>query len=66
MLGVLHGFYPALPRELKSIPAAASVPAFEENSNIAIVFPSWKLRQILELRALGARVQQLLEEGRKP
>jgi hypothetical protein len=64
VLGVLHGFYPAQPREVETI-SAAPVQVFAENSNIAIVFPSWRLREILGLPAVTARVQQLVKEGKE-
>jgi hypothetical protein len=32
---------------------------FQENSGIAIVFPSWRLREILELRELRERLDEL-------
>jgi hypothetical protein len=64
VLGVLHGFYPAQPREVKTI-QTGPVQVFAENSNIAIVFPSWRLREILALPTLTARIQQLVEEGKE-
>jgi hypothetical protein len=64
MLGVLQGFYTALPREVQTIPAAPGQ-VFAENSNIAIVFPSWRLREILELPAVTARIQQVVEVNKK-
>ncbi len=64
VLGILHGFYPAQPRDVKTI-QTGSVQVFAENSNIAIVFPSWKLREILELPAVTARLQQLVREGKE-
>ena len=58
LLGVLHGFYNAPPRETQNIPANASQ-TFSENANIAIVFPSWKLLEILHLKALVSRMEQI-------
>lgn len=60
LLGVMHGFYTALPREVKTIQAQGTQ-VFAENSNIAIVFPSWRLREILALPAVAARIQQLVK-----
>ena len=64
VLGVLHGFYPALPREIKTI-QTNSAQVFAENSNIAIVFPSWRLREILSLPALTGRIERLAKEHKE-
>ena len=59
LLGVMHGFYPAAPRELVDIQTAGVSRMFAENSGIAIVFPSWRLREILERPDLKARIDNL-------
>ncbi len=61
VLGVLHGFYPAQPREVVSIQADTKQ-VFAENSNIAIVFPSWRLREITESTAVVDRIKRLIAE----
>ena len=61
VLGVLHGFYPAQPREVITIQTDAKQ-VFAENSNIAIVFPSWRLREIIESSAVVARINSLMAE----
>ncbi|MCJ7588694.1 MAG: hypothetical protein MUQ00_12455 [Candidatus Aminicenantes bacterium] len=63
VLGVLHGFYLARQREIKNIQTTRLVQGFAENSHIAIVFPSWKLREIIELPAVAARIEQLIKIG---
>jgi len=63
ILGILHGFYPAQAREVQSVQAANSKQVFAENSNIAIVFPSWRLREIIESPAVAARIGQIMEAG---
>jgi hypothetical protein len=58
LLGVMHGFYPALPRELISI-ETGSTALFAENSGIAIVFPSWRLVEILEHEDVKKRIDEI-------
>lgn len=62
LLGTMHGFYPALPRELVGVQTTGEVPAFAENSGIAIVLPSWRLLEILELDEVKERIDELIEE----
>jgi hypothetical protein len=61
LIGVMHGFYPSLPRELVDIQVSGIIPAFRENSGIAIVFPSWRLLEILERDEVAKRVRELSE-----
>ncbi len=63
ILGVLHGFYPAQPRDVLSIPAQTRQ-VYAENSSIAIVFPSWRLREIIESEAVKNRLQRLIATGK--
>jgi len=56
LLGIMHGFYPAT-RAISSVQATSIVPVFEENSGIAIVFPSWRLLEILERGDVARRVE---------
>ena len=59
LLGVMHGFYPALPRELVRVETSEAREMFQENSGIAIVFPAWRLNEILELPELRHRILSL-------
>ncbi len=61
VLGVLQGFYPALPREILEVETSRTARMFAENSGIAIVFPSWRLREVLDLPAVGLRVKSLVK-----
>jgi hypothetical protein len=61
LLGVMHGFYPALPRELVDVQVSKVIPAFRENSGIAIASPSWRLLEILEMEEVAKRVQQVVD-----
>ena len=61
LLGVVHGFYPALPREVSTI-QTGTTEVFAENSNVAIVFPSWRIREILATPAFTARMQQVIDQ----
>jgi hypothetical protein len=63
ILGVLHGYYPALPQEVVSIPAEGRQ-VYAENSNVAIAFPSWRLREIVESDAVKARLERLISSSR--
>jgi hypothetical protein len=58
LLGVMHGFYVAA-RELVNIQSQA-MQAFAENTGIAIVFPSWRLLEILQQSELKKRVEELV------
>ncbi len=60
LLGVMHGFYPAAPRELVEILTAGSAQMYAENSGIAIAFPSWRLHEILEREDLRKRIQHVV------
>lgn len=58
LLGIIHGFYPTAPQEIVHIIQSTKlVPAYAENSGIALVFPSWRIRELLELPEVlqGAR-----------
>lgn len=48
LLGVMPGFYPATPRELVNVETTEAKQMFQENSGIAIVFPSWRIHEIME------------------
>ena len=59
LVGVMHGFYPSLPRDVLKVETSEARQMFQENSGIAIVFPSWRLREILELKELRARLDEI-------
>jgi hypothetical protein len=59
LLGIIHGFYQANPRGLVEVQTTEGTPAFMENSGIALVFPSWRLLEILENKSLKKRVSEL-------
>lgn len=59
VLGVLHGFYPAIPREILEINVSRTARLFAENSGVAIIFPAWRLREILESPRIKARIKQI-------
>jgi len=52
LLGVMHGFYPAIPSRREQL-------KYRENSGIAIIFPAWKLREIIESDAVRERMIEL-------
>ena len=59
LLGIMHGFYPAW-NQLDVIETTETKRFFKENSGIAIVFPSWKLREILESDKVAKRIGDLM------
>jgi len=63
ILGVLHGFYPAQPREVLAIPSQARQ-VYSENSSVAIAFPSWRLREIIESDRVKNRLQKVIADGK--
>ena len=64
LLGVMHGFYKAAPRELVGSQTKSATPGFAENSGIAVVFPSWRLLEILQGTQLSQRMEQLVAATR--
>jgi hypothetical protein len=69
LLGIMHGFYPAMPRPTIKIPLTRkpqesetkeSIMVFQENANIAIIFPSWRLLEILEQDKVKKRIQKVM------
>jgi len=59
LLGIMHGHFSAGPRLLIEIGPNVSVPASEVSSGIAIAFPSWRLREILERNDVKKRIADL-------
>jgi hypothetical protein len=60
LLGIMHGFYQAVPRPIEEIRVTSSVNVFRENSGIALVFPSWRILEILESQPLTQRLRSLM------
>lgn len=64
VLGVMHGFYPASPREVVEI--VTKVQRFyQENSGIAIVFPSYRVREIIDGNKVKSRIEKLIASESK-
>jgi len=63
LLGIVHGFYPAVPRELVDVQIAAATQMYAENSGIAIAFPSWRLGEILQRDDLKGRMDHIIASG---
>ncbi len=61
LLGVMHGFYPAIPREILDVQTSDMKKMYAENSGVAIIFPSWKLQDILESKVLKERIQEIVK-----
>jgi len=62
LLGIMHGFYNALPREIVPIVTTDVKAGFSENSGIAIVFPSWRIREIVEAPKFQSRLSELFAQ----
>ena len=65
LIGVMHGFYPASAQPLVGIQVNKVVPGFAENSGIALVFPAWRLKEILEREDLAQRIAELTGQPKK-
>lgn len=65
LLGIVHGFYPAVPREIEEITSTSNRYGFRENSGIAIVFPSWRILEILESKQFTSRLNKLARAEKK-
>ena len=63
LLGIMHGFYTATPRDLLTIQVATPRQMYQENSGIAIAFPSWRLAEILDYPELRTRMLQLSQSA---
>lgn len=61
LLGIMHGFYPAFPRKVLEVQTSDTKKMYSENSGIAIIFPSWKLRDVLESKTLKDRMQEIVK-----
>ena len=59
LLGIMHGFYPVVPREVLEVQTSDTKQMYSENSGIAIIFPSWKLHDIFESKTLKGRMQEI-------
>lgn len=59
VLGIMHGFYPAIPRDLIEAETATTQFMYAENSGVAIMFPSWRLREILDLDEFKQRISAI-------
>ena len=59
LIAIMHGFYPAQPQPLVGVQVNRVVPAFAENSGIAVIFPSWRLREILASESVTRRIATL-------
>jgi hypothetical protein len=63
LLGVIHGFYPALPREILENSEVSARGYFSENSGVAIVFPASLIREIMESDRFKNRIRKLGAES---
>jgi len=59
LLGIMHAFYLAIPRDISQAAVSTGRLSFSENAGIAIVFPAWRLLEILESKELRSRIMAL-------
>jgi len=64
LLGIMHGFYNALPREVTKIETTESKYIYQDNSGVAIVFPSWRINEILELTSFKNRMEEIIKSSK--
>ncbi len=62
LLGIMHGFYPAIPREISKVETTDTKFLYSDNSGVAIVFPSWRLKEIFDSDQMKSRVEQLTKD----
>jgi hypothetical protein len=60
LLGVMHGFFPALPRQTIKVETTEARYFYQDNSGIAIVFPAWRILEIFNTEPFQKRVTELL------
>lgn len=65
LLGIMHGFYPAWPKEIIELETTEAKLMYQENSGVAIIFPSWKLNDIFRQEKFLNRIEELKSEIEK-
>ncbi len=59
LLGVMHGFYEARPRGVIKEVTTGTKYFYQDNSGVAIIFPSWRLKEIFQQSAFLKRMDEL-------
>jgi hypothetical protein len=62
LLGIMSGFFPSEPRETIKYETTDAKFLFEENSGIAIVFPSWRIHEILDQDSYKRRMEIIFKQ----
>ena len=65
LIGIMHGFYLAWPKEIIELETTEAKLMYQENSGIAIIFPSWKLNDIFKQEKFLNRIEELKSEIEK-
>jgi len=60
LIGLIHGFYHAAPREVFKVETTETKLFYEDNSGIALVFPSWRIKEIIERDDFKKRINELI------
>lgn len=63
LIGVMHGFYNAIPREVQQIEMSSVKSMYAENSGIAIVFPAWRIKEIFSQPAFIDRMNYIIDHA---
>ena len=61
LIGVMHGFYPTIPRDTIKVETSEAKFLFQENSGVAIVFPSYRILEIFAQEAFKKRMDELFK-----
>ncbi len=62
LLGIIHGFCPTAGEIFKVEIPTETKDFCRENSGVAVIFPSWRIREILDSDKLKKRMSQLIEQ----
>ena len=61
LIGVMHGFYPAIPRDTIKVETSEAKVLFQENSGVAIIFPSYRILEIFAQDAFKKKMDELIK-----
>ena len=61
LVGVMHGFALEKPGHVVEVSSDPAKPRSRENAGVAVVFPSWRVLEILGMKRAETRLQQLVD-----
>lgn len=62
LLGIMSGFFPSEPRDTIKYETTDSKFLFQENSGIAIVFPAWRIKEIMEQDSYKKKMAEIFKK----